>query len=819
MVDEVAPLWLLFVVQFVSVLGDTIGQRCNRVVHGGSRRSFMLSMCVTTALQMFLVLSIIQLVAPDVVTGGLQRKLDMNITIFNESTRKNETRLRKQTVDVCSLPHDSPHYDAKDCYAQGPLTLYKVFDTCSPYIAFNGGMNIVYYVCESSLYREPAGIVLLVIAALASSFLVNPMQHWFGAGGSAPIRPATIILGMIGAVLCVLERDPPLASSPSPSSSANARGEPEDVSVAGSINNNSGNNVVSSPVHSVDGIMEEHSSSAFPKGVNNNSNTVSGPALPSRTGGSTLSRPMFASVITKSANSGSRYPAAAAIGVASMSRATILSATGEGRSLLCGVDPDGEATPRSNAGDENSKNNNNDRQKSGNSDGDDNINNDRRDRGGAPQRVESMDSASLVAGVAPAGSDRNYCETRSDSSGNKRKSNGGNKSSSSSRASKSHSNRNEEGSIGGDGGGGGAEEGAQSGSAVACSDFWDTLRRSAGTSLRVFPPFLLLSIAYSTWFVIIRLFDEHCAQNAWGYNAMDQVTLPIVLLPMLAIWDAIRARGRWCVDDTAKALLLQMDGASADDVLIDDSVQATNSTLGGGDMDDYGENHHVGSPARPSGDGSSSLCGCCRCCDCATPAASCAKCLKEHLVFDELNGRLASRVRSVARAAAAVASLNHNDSNSSNSNQKPLSAADLLSSAIDEAETDAILETGSNYAEMERGVPSSFGVTLRTSVTRSLHNNWAGFAQMFCYRLLINARAIAYAIIANKYDLAKSYLELTLIRILMSWVSSLFCILVLPRFIHATEREVTIFKDWVNISLKVAGSVLVVWSLVLLDAS
>ena len=67
------------------------------------------------------------------------------------------------------------------------------------------------------------------------------------------------------------------------------------------------------------------------------------------------------------------------------------------------------------------------------------------------------------------------------------------------------------------------------------------------------------------------------------------------------------------------------------------------------------------------------------------------------------------------------------------------------------------------------------------------------------------------------YVTPKSYLELTLIRILLSWVSSLVCILLIPKFIAATDAEVRVFKDWFNLALKTVGSILVVASLLMLN--
>src|SRR3989338_582915 len=103
-----------------------------------------------------------------------------------------------------------------------------------------------------------------------------------------------------------------------------------------------------------------------------------------------------------------------------------------------------------------------------------------------------------------------------------------------------------------------------------------------------------------------------------------------------------------------------------------------------------------------------------------------------------------------------------------------------------------------------------------TSMKPAAKNYGSGFVQLFFYRLFINTRAIGYTMIANQYDLAKSYLELTLIRVLLSWLSSLVCFLIMPKFIEETKKEVMVFKDWVNLAFKIVGSILVTVSLILM---
>jgi hypothetical protein len=64
------------------------------------------------------------------------------------------------------------------------------------------------------LYREPLGLIFLVVASLASSFLINPMCLLFNQPLSAVIPPWILALGIIGAILCVIERQPQVEDDP-----------------------------------------------------------------------------------------------------------------------------------------------------------------------------------------------------------------------------------------------------------------------------------------------------------------------------------------------------------------------------------------------------------------------------------------------------------------------------------------------------------------------------------------------------------------------------------------------------------------------------
>jgi len=94
---------------------------------------------------------------------------------------------------------------------------------------------------------------------------------------------------------------------------------------------------------------------------------------------------------------------------------------------------------------------------------------------------------------------------------------------------------------------------------------------------------------------------------------------------------------------------------------------------------------------------------------------------------------------------------------------------------------------------------------------------FAGLAWMFLYRLLINIRAIGYTYLVARYDLNSAYLELTLVRVVMSWLGSLVLVLGAPRFIGASADEQQEVKSPASLVLKVFGSAAITTTLVLLN--
>jgi hypothetical protein len=94
-------------------------------------------------------------------------------------------------------------------------------------------------------------------------------------------------------------------------------------------------------------------------------------------------------------------------------------------------------------------------------------------------------------------------------------------------------------------------------------------------------------------------------------------------------------------------------------------------------------------------------------------------------------------------------------------------------------------------------------------------NKWRGFWTIFAYRLLANARAIAYFYLGVVYELNAVYVELTFVRIVLSWLASALICAFAPWFIGMTGNERrTVFAPH-NIIPKVIGTGLVVAALVI----
>jgi len=92
-----------------------------------------------------------------------------------------------------------------DCPSQGPGSMFQQIYH-HPFLLINGVLNIAYYTGETMLYREPLGLVFLVIASLSSTFLINPLNIIFDQPTDKPLPPVVLLLGIAGAFLCVIEK-------------------------------------------------------------------------------------------------------------------------------------------------------------------------------------------------------------------------------------------------------------------------------------------------------------------------------------------------------------------------------------------------------------------------------------------------------------------------------------------------------------------------------------------------------------------------------------------------------------------------------------
>jgi len=94
---------------------------------------------------------------------------------------------------------------------------------------------------------------------------------------------------------------------------------------------------------------------------------------------------------------------------------------------------------------------------------------------------------------------------------------------------------------------------------------------------------------------------------------------------------------------------------------------------------------------------------------------------------------------------------------------------------------------------------------------------YLGFVNLFLYRGFINSRAMIYSYLVVMYDLNQVYLQLTLIRGVLSWIGALLLLLIIPKFIgaDASERQTVLY--WPNLLFKTLGTVAVVTSFVLLS--
>ncbi|KYQ94060.1 hypothetical protein DLAC_04335 [Tieghemostelium lacteum] len=224
---------ILLIAQGVSVVGDSFGQRCSRVNYKHSTRHMMIGLCLMTAVQMFVIIGILQLALPTSITGAIYID-NKKVECYKELDI--EGKIENCTPSNCTVI---------PCESQGPFSMFKSI-LLHPFLLTNGLMNIIYYNGEVFLYKEPLGLLFLVIAALSSTFLINPLNMIFGEPINQPIPALIYFFGITGSLLSVIEF--------SPKSFTKQKIESDE-------NKNSNDNEKNSSINSGDGAVEENKNS------------------------------------------------------------------------------------------------------------------------------------------------------------------------------------------------------------------------------------------------------------------------------------------------------------------------------------------------------------------------------------------------------------------------------------------------------------------------------------------------------------------------------------------------------------------------------
>jgi hypothetical protein len=151
------PFGYILLAQAMGAGSELFGQRLGRRCHGHSNVRMLVSASLYCSVQAYVLLGAAQVMLPRQWTGG-----------------------------------------------QGSLTMFQqVWD--HPGLLLNTAVNAVYWLAMIILLREPLGPLLVVLAFLFGSFLVDPFQAAVGlpSGGSLP--PDAVLLGLAGAALCVVD--------------------------------------------------------------------------------------------------------------------------------------------------------------------------------------------------------------------------------------------------------------------------------------------------------------------------------------------------------------------------------------------------------------------------------------------------------------------------------------------------------------------------------------------------------------------------------------------------------------------------------------
>eukprot|EP01135_Chromosphaera_perkinsii_P008904 Nk52_evm14s1524 gene=Nk52_evmTU14s1524 len=204
-------LVLLLVAQLLTTVGDSFGQRVSRVNHHSSSTRMMMSSALVSALQMLLLVGLLQLVLPNHITADVYDDNNQLTECYREvdvwwtDVKPYETCNGASGADQCTL--------MEQCPSQGVTSMPRQLFV-HPALLYNGFMNVLYLVGETLLYREALGLIFIVVAALFSTFLIAPLSAILGMtedehhGGGDRISGMVLCLGIVGSLLCVIEYNP-----------------------------------------------------------------------------------------------------------------------------------------------------------------------------------------------------------------------------------------------------------------------------------------------------------------------------------------------------------------------------------------------------------------------------------------------------------------------------------------------------------------------------------------------------------------------------------------------------------------------------------
>ena len=87
------------------------------------------------------------------------------------------------------------------------------------------------------------------------------------------------------------------------------------------------------------------------------------------------------------------------------------------------------------------------------------------------------------------------------------------------------------------------------------------------------------------------------------------------------------------------------------------------------------------------------------------------------------------------------------------------------------------------------------------------------------FRALMLGREFLFFYLATAFDLAPTYLQMTLLRVVLSWLASILACTLLRAYVGVVPQETMRTLAPVNLALKAVGTVLVVYAVMVLHSA